>query len=127
MSDLDELLAPPSDAAVAQAVVDYAAAVAGAYGPRLVGMFLFGSRARGDHRPDSDVDLAIVVADFEASVLAEKMRLVDLGFDALTESGVMMQPWAFTNAQWVGNAPDDRFADLLQAARRDAIPIPVNS
>lgn len=28
-----------------------------------VEVWLFGSRARGDHRPDSDVDLMVVVAD----------------------------------------------------------------
>lgn len=31
------------------------------YGPRLIGMVLFGSRARGDHTPDSDVDLLVVL------------------------------------------------------------------
>jgi predicted nucleotidyltransferase len=30
--------------------------------PKIVRVGVFGSRARGDHRPDSDVDLAIVVA-----------------------------------------------------------------
>lgn len=123
MSDLAELLAPPSEADVEQTLAAYAEAVARTYGPRLVGLFLFGSRARGDHRPDSDVDLAVVVTDFEASALAEKMRLVDLGFDALTEHGVMIQPWPFTQAQWDGSAPGGRFGDLLLAARRDAVPM----
>jgi predicted nucleotidyltransferase len=32
------------------------------YGPRLVGLVLYGSRARGDARPDSDIDVMIVLA-----------------------------------------------------------------
>ncbi len=33
------------------------------YGERLVQMVLFGSRARGDAKPDSDVDVLIVLRD----------------------------------------------------------------
>src|SRR5216684_2251618 len=38
-------------------------AVAEAYGDRLERVVLFGSRARGDHRPDSDYDIAVFVKD----------------------------------------------------------------
>ena len=31
------------------------------YGGRLAGMFLYGSRARGDQEPDSDVDVLVVL------------------------------------------------------------------
>lgn len=31
------------------------------YGPRLAGLSLFGSHARGDHLPDSDIDLLVVL------------------------------------------------------------------
>jgi predicted nucleotidyltransferase len=41
----------------------FRAAVAGAYGDRLERVVLFGSRARGDHRPDSDYDIAVFVKD----------------------------------------------------------------
>ncbi len=40
------------------------------YGNQLKGVYLYGSRARGDARPDSDVDVAVVLEDFE-SVLEE--------------------------------------------------------
>lgn|SRR3990170_2479611 len=36
-----------------------------AYGQRLRGVYLFGSRARGDHEPDSDVDVLIVLDRIE--------------------------------------------------------------
>ncbi|NSW56829.1 MAG: nucleotidyltransferase domain-containing protein [Armatimonadetes bacterium] len=33
------------------------------YGPRLVGLYLYGSRARGDAGEDSDVDVALILDD----------------------------------------------------------------
>jgi predicted nucleotidyltransferase len=33
------------------------------YGDRLERVALFGSRARGDHRPDSDYDVAVLIKD----------------------------------------------------------------
>jgi predicted nucleotidyltransferase len=44
-----------------KALDDYVAAVRAHYGPRLVDVLMFGSRARGDHRPDSDADVAVVL------------------------------------------------------------------
>lgn len=34
------------------------------YGSRLAGVILYGSRARGDHRPDSDYDLLVLIKDY---------------------------------------------------------------
>lgn len=38
-------------------------AVGNAYGDRLERVVLFGSRARGDHQPDSDYDIAVFIHD----------------------------------------------------------------
>ncbi|MEA3401234.1 MAG: nucleotidyltransferase domain-containing protein [Armatimonadota bacterium] len=48
------------------------------YGERLRGLYLFGSRARGDAEPDSDVDVAVVLDDFE-SVYTEIRRMSEVG------------------------------------------------
>lgn len=37
------------------------AALAALYGPRLVALVLYGSRARGDAAPDSDIDVLVVL------------------------------------------------------------------
>ncbi len=48
-------------------------------------VYLFGSRARGDERPDSDYDLLLVVStDFS---LADKDKLYDAVLDLLFETG----------------------------------------
>jgi predicted nucleotidyltransferase len=39
----------------------FAAEVRAAYGDRLERLVLFGSRARGDHKPDSDYDVAVFI------------------------------------------------------------------
>lgn len=123
MSDLAELLAAPDVHAVERALSDYAGLVSAAYGDRLAGVYLFGSRARGSARPESDADIAVVLSAFSGSALDEKMRLVDLAFDALTDHGLMIQPWPFTRAEWLAHQDGARFAGLLQSARRDAVPL----
>jgi uncharacterized protein len=54
----------------------FRAALDDAYGDRIERVVLFGSRARGDARPDSDYDVAVFLRDMrdlgeEAGVLAE--------------------------------------------------------
>ena len=119
MNDLAELLAPPSEPAVARALAAYRRKLIGSCGSRFVAAYLFGSRARGEHRPDSDADVAVVLEALEGAPVGEKMRLVDLAFDALTDAGLMIQPWPFTRSQWEGLEAGGRFAELLAAARRD--------
>ncbi|MBI3710736.1 MAG: nucleotidyltransferase domain-containing protein [Proteobacteria bacterium] len=43
-------------------LADLRSRLAAAYGPRLEQVVLFGSRARGDARPDSDIDVMIVLS-----------------------------------------------------------------
>jgi DNA invertase Pin-like site-specific DNA recombinase/predicted nucleotidyltransferase len=56
---------------------------------------LFGSRARGDHGPDSDADLAVVLKgkpERRAKVAGEMARIA---YDVLEETGVVVEPLPF--------------------------------
>jgi predicted nucleotidyltransferase len=112
-----DLLRPPTDAEVAEALARFAAAVERGYGERLKGIYLFGSRARGDHGPDSDADVAVLLADDAWEFWDEKMRLVDLAFDSTHDSGLYVQPWPFTEREWAGEGARSRMA---RHARQDA-------
>ena len=64
----------------------FRAALDRVYGARIERMALFGSRARGDAREDSDYDVAVVLRDM-ADRFAEMDRLADLGTDIVNETG----------------------------------------
>jgi predicted nucleotidyltransferase len=49
---------------------------------------LYGSRARGDFRPDSDVDLAVVLHGARRDVWDTTQALANITFDVLVETGV---------------------------------------
>jgi predicted nucleotidyltransferase len=56
------------------------------YGDRAEHVVLFGSRARGDHRPDSDYDIAVFIRDLD-SLFEENRRLAQLGTKIFRETG----------------------------------------
>lgn len=99
MIDIDEILRPPTEAEVERAISMFADAVRAHYGERLKGLYLFGSRARGDHKPDSDADIAVVLHGLE-SASAEKMPLTDLAYDVIVETGVHVQAWPVSETHW---------------------------
>lgn len=89
--DLPETTPPAVRAALAEAK----ARLGELYGDRLARVVLYGSRARGDAGPDSDVDL-LVVLHREVEPYAElKGRLVPLAVALLDRYGlhVSLQPY----------------------------------
>lgn len=54
---------------------------------------LFGSEARGDARPDSDIDLLILVSDKDSITLDERMRLTAPLYDIELETGIQINPF----------------------------------
>jgi predicted nucleotidyltransferase len=56
------------------------------YGNRIDRVILFGSRARGDARPDSDYDVAVFLRDMDDRY-PELRRLADLSTDFIAETG----------------------------------------
>jgi uncharacterized protein len=116
MSEVD-LLAPPDEEAIDSAVKAYSAALARQYGDRLRGIYLFGSRARGDFNPYSDVDVAIVLRD-PLEPKSPMRALSGLAYDVFLQTGAEIQPWVFREAEW--NEPEGSpSARLIRSVRRD--------
>jgi antitoxin ChpS len=112
-----DLLAPPDQGAVSSALRSYAAALHARYGARLRGIYLFGSRARGDFNAYSDADIAIVVED-SVRPSAQTKPLTALAYDVFLETGTEVQPWVFQETEW--NDPRrSGSSNLVRAARRD--------
>ena len=102
----------PQSLAVAR---EAAAALADGFGERLRGVWLYGSRARGDHRSESDVDL-LVVLDI-VGAWRDEHRVAGDEIAALSlERGLVITRVFASEADW-----RNRSTPLLRAAAADAI------
>lgn len=116
------LIDPPDDTSVDRAVEAFAQAVRTAYGDELRGLYLFGSRARGDHTQRSDADIAVVLADTGWDYWTEKMKLADIEYDVIVETGAEPQAWPLRQSEWL-NPDTHRNPEFVKAMRRDAVEI----
>jgi predicted nucleotidyltransferase len=89
-------------------------AVAQIYGARLERLVLFGSRARGDFRPDSDYDIAVFLRDMDG-VWDEVRRLAEITTDVLMENGAVISAKPFAADSYDSTQP------LLENIRREGI------
>ncbi|HEY8078526.1 MAG TPA: nucleotidyltransferase domain-containing protein [Labilithrix sp.] len=81
-------LSPP----VAAALEAFASQVRSRFGERVRELALFGSHARGDAHPESDVDILVVIDDVSFDEIREVIRIA-YDIDAADDAG------------WVGLAP----------------------
>ncbi len=108
MSDTETVLARDIDRE--QLIAELKALTSAFHGDGVAHMVLFGSRARGDNRRDSDVDLMIDV------IPGQKFSLVEMAGLALTvadEIGLTGNIFLRRSAA----------ADIVEEASRDGIPI----
>ncbi len=66
----------------------------------LAGAILFGSRARRNHRPDSDADIAVLLHGQRGRFLDTKLAMADIAYDVLLETGVLIQPLPVWEDEW---------------------------
>jgi uncharacterized protein len=107
------------DARREQAVSDFVTRVRTLLGRRLVDLRLFGSVARGDAQPDSDIDVLVVVhasADARGGV---ERDVVDIAFDVNLQYDLYISPRVLTDA--VVRDPVWGQTPFLRAVRRESV------
>ncbi|MFZ5593777.1 MAG: nucleotidyltransferase domain-containing protein [Pseudomonadota bacterium] len=86
----------------------------------LVGAILFGSRARRNHRPDSDADIAVLLHGVPGRRVDEALKMADIAFDVMLETGVLVEAIPFWEDEW---EHPERFSNpaLIENIRREGI------
>jgi predicted nucleotidyltransferase len=92
----------------------FRAALNDMYGDRIERVVLFGSRARGDGREDSDYDVAVFLKTMPDRWV-ELDRLADLGVQFLDDTG------AFFDAKPYGAGADRDTSPLMWEIRHDGL------
>ncbi|MFB2765069.1 nucleotidyltransferase domain-containing protein [Marinobacter shengliensis] len=85
-----------------------------------VQLILFGSRARGDYHEESDADVAVILSGQPDDFVDTKLSMADLAFDALLETGVLIQALPVWECEWANPAGYSNPA-LLQNIAREGI------
>jgi predicted nucleotidyltransferase len=93
----------------------FRAAITAAYGPRLERVVLYGSRARGDARPDSAYDIAVYLGDL-SSRWDEVCRITDIELAIREDTGAFVHAMPYPAASW-----RDPSAPLMSEVRKDGL------
>jgi uncharacterized protein len=86
------------------------------YGGRIERIMPFGSRARGDRRPDSDYDIALFLRDF-ADPWADIDRITGCELDILDNMSAFIHTTPFPAGSWKDRTP------IMSEIRREGIPL----
>lgn len=81
-----------------EAVRSFLALIAGRYDT--AGAIVYGSRARGTHRPDSDADVAVLLKGEHQRALTTALAMADVAFDVLLDTGINISPLPVWLDEW---------------------------
>ena len=62
--------------------------------------WLFGSRARGTHAPDSDADIAVVLGGTPTRLVDTALAMTDMAYDVFLATGVDISPMPIWLGEW---------------------------
>lgn len=107
---------PSVDSATAEALRLFAERIGAKYD--VLDLMLFGSRARGEYRHDSDADVAVLLRGDHQRLLPTKLAMADEAFDVLLKTGIRIQPLPIWEDEW---AAPDRYSNprLLKNIARE--------
>ena len=98
-------------------LANFRAALTEMYGDRLERVVLYGSRARGDARPDSDYDVAVFLRDMDDRDRVKEMnRLTDITSAILYDTGEFIEALPYSAASY-----NDPRMPLMYAIRTEGI------
>jgi uncharacterized protein len=101
---------------IADPVLDtFRTAVAEVYGARVERLVLYGSRARGDAKPDSDYDIAVFLKDL-SSRWQEFRTLADIEIRLLDTTGAIVHAMPHPAGSW-----RDPRSPLMFEIRKDGL------
>jgi len=83
-------------------------------------LILFGSRARGDYRPDSDANVAVLSRGDPEDAIVILLSLSDLAYKVLLSTGVRIRPLLVWEAEWC-DPESSAQVDTLQNIAREGI------
>jgi predicted nucleotidyltransferase len=95
-------------------LIRFRAALDALYGERIERVVLFGSRARGDARADSDYDVAVFLKELNDR-WNELDRLADLGTNILDENGEFIHAMPYRAVSYTERTP------LMHEIRADGV------
>ena len=81
-----------------EAVDQFAKGCRAHFGPRLRHTFLFGSKARGDDRPDSDIDILVVLRGNIRE--ADRSHVSDIIYEVLETCGIYLHSVALSENEF---------------------------
>ena len=86
------------------------------YGARIERVVLYGSRARGDAKPDSDYDVAVFLKDLTNRRWPEVRRIADIELAILDDTGATVHAMPCPAGSW-----RDPHSPLMHEIRKDGV------
>jgi len=86
----------------------------------MAGAMIYGSRARGTHRDDSDADVAVLLKGEPQKLLPTSLAMADVAYDVLLDTGINISPLPVWMEEWEHPENHSNPA-LLHAIAREGI------